>query len=103
MVRQSRPDEGDDQQRWEFCDAYFQSSATLASGAGRSCRRQNAACSCDADSKSRRYAKYTCTKIASQRAAGITTANSFARLDAAHTWDDPAEPKRDERISDGRE
>ena len=63
-----------------------------------------AACSCDASSKSRRHAEYTCTKIASQRAAGITTVNSFARVDAAaYTWHDSAEPKNDEGIGGGRE
>ena len=102
MVRQSRSDEGDDQQGRKFCDAYLQSSATVASVARRSCRRQSAACSCDAES--RRHAKYACTKIAPQHSAGITTVNSFARVDAAaFTWHDSAEPKNDEGIGAGRE
>ena len=63
MVRQSGPDEGDHQQGRKFCDAYLQSGPTVANVAGRSCRRQSAAYSCDAES--RRCAECTCTKIAS--------------------------------------
>src|SRR4029078_4016941 len=98
MVRQSGPNESDDQQGRKFRDAYLQSSATVASVAGRRCPSQTAACACDAGTSSRR-AEYTCTKIAPQRAAGITTVNSFTRVDAAtHSWHDSAEPKRDEGI-----
>src|SRR4029077_20741300 len=101
MVRQSGPDEGDDQQGRKFRDAYLQSSATVASVARRSRRSQTPACSCDAGSKSRRRAECTCTKIARRRAAGITTVNSFEGLDAAaYTWHDSAKPKNDERIGD---
>src|SRR5260370_34171154 len=104
MVRQSGPDQGDDQQGRKFCDAYLQSSVTVANVAGRSCRRQSAACSRDAGSKSRRRAECACTEIASERAAGITTVNSFARVDAAaYAWNDSAEPKDDEGIGAGRE
>ena len=43
-------------------------------------------------------------KIAPQHSAGITTVNSFARVDAAaFTWHDSAEPKNDEGIGAGRE
>ena len=56
-----------------------------------------AACSCDAGSKSRRRAEYTCTEIAPQRATGITTVDSFAGLDAAaYAWHDSAEPKNEQ-------
>src|SRR4026207_2543198 len=96
MVRQSGPDEGDDQQGRKFCVAYLQSSATVARVAGRTYRSQTDACSCDACSKSRRRTEYTCTKIAPQRATGITTVNSYAGLNASYTWYDSAEPKNDE-------
>src|SRR4030095_16981370 len=97
MVRQSGSDKGDDQQGWKFCDAHLQSSATVASGAGRS-HGQAAACSCVARSKTRRRAECTSTEIASQRAAVITTVNSFAagRDAAAYTWHDSAQPKNHE-------
>src|SRR5262245_41885459 len=99
MVRQSGPDEGDDQQGRKFCDPYVQSSAAVASGPGRTYWSQAVACSCDAGSKSRRRAECTRTEIASERAAGITTVNSFAGRDAAaYTWHDSAEPKNDEGI-----
>ena len=104
MVRQSGPNEGDDHQGRKFCDPYLQSSVTVASIAGRSCRSQSAACSCDAGPKSRRRAEYTCTQIAPRRAAGITTVNSFARVawQPTHTWHDSAEPKNHEGIGRGR-
>src|SRR5262245_29941830 len=97
MVRQGRSDEGDDQQGRKFCDAYLQSSAAVSSVAGRSCS-QSAACSRDAYSKSRRRAERTCTEIASERAPGITTVNSFEGNDAAaaYAWHDSAEPKNDQ-------
>src|SRR5260370_42282428 len=96
MVRQSGPDQGDDQQGRKLCDAYLQSSVTVASLAGRRCRSQSVACSCNGGSKSRRHAEYACTKIASQRAAGITTVNSCVGFDAApYTWHDSAEPKNE--------
>ena len=42
---------------------------------------------------------FACTEIASKRATGITTVNSFAGLGtAASAWDDPAEPKNDKGI-----
>src|SRR6476646_6871290 len=99
MVRQSGSDQGDDQQRWKFCDAYLQSSAAVASVARRPYGRQAVACSCDGPSKSRGHAECICTEIASERAAGITTVNSFsgnANAAAAYAWHDSAEPKNDE-------
>ena len=52
------------------------------------------ACSCGADSKSRRHAECTCTEIARQCATGITTVDSFAGCDAAaYAWNDSAESK----------
>src|SRR6476620_5710953 len=103
MVRQSRPNESNDQQGRKFRDAHLQSSTTVASVARR-CPSQTAACACDAGAKSSRRAEYTCTKIAPQRAAGVTTVNSFAGVTAAtHSWHDSAEPKRDEGIRGGRE
>src|SRR3982750_166994 len=99
MVRQSGPDEGDDQQGWKFCDAYLQSSAALANLARRSCCRQTAGCSGDANSKSRRRAECACTEIASECAARITTTDPFAGVDAAtHAWNDSAEPTNDKGI-----
>src|SRR5215471_16188616 len=98
MVRQSGSDEGDDQQGRKFCDPYIQSSAAVASVAGRTYGSQAVACSCDAHSKSKscRRAECTYTEIASERAAGITTVNSFARCDAAaYTWHDSTEPEND--------
>src|SRR6185295_3270934 len=103
MVRQSGPDQGDDQQGRKFCDAYLQSSAAVANVARRSGRSQSAACSCDAGSKSRRRAECACTEIAPRGATGITTVNSFEGLDAAtDTWHDSAEPKN-EGVDHGRE
>src|SRR6476469_3797448 len=96
MVRQSGPDEGDDQQGRKFRDPYLQPSGIVASVARRSCRRQTAACSRDAGSKSRRRAECTCTKIAPRRPTGITTVNSFEGVDAAtDTGHDSAEPKNE--------
>src|SRR5215211_8427866 len=97
MVRQSGPDEGDDQQGRKFCDAYVQSSTTVAGVAGRRCWSQNAACSRGAGSKSRRPSEPTYTEIARQCATGIATVDSFARLDAAaYAWHDSTKPKDDE-------
>src|SRR5215472_16201744 len=97
MVRQSGSDQGDDQQGRKFCDAYLQSSAAVASVAGRANGSQAVACSCDARSKSRGGSERTCPEIASQRDAGITTVNSFAGRDAAaYAWHDSAEPKNNE-------
>src|SRR5215211_4339307 len=94
MVRQSGPDEGDDQQGRKFCDAYVQSSTTVAGVAGRRCWSQNAACSRGAGSKSRRPSEPTYTEIARQCATGIATVDSFARLDAAaYAGHDSTKPK----------
>src|SRR6266404_9857117 len=99
MVRQSGPDEGDDQQGWKLCDTHVQSSATVAGVAGRRCRSQAAACSRDAGSKCRRRPECTCTEIACQCATGIATVDSFAGRDAAaDAWHDSTEPKDDKGI-----
>src|SRR2546423_3703159 len=99
MVRQSGPDEGDDQQGRKFRDTYVQSSTTVAGVAGRECRSQAAACSRDAGSKSRRRPECTCTEIARQCATGIATVDSFAGRDAtAYAWHDSTEPKDAEGI-----
>src|SRR6516162_10342934 len=96
MVRQSGSDQGDNQQGRKFCDAYLQSSAAVASVAGWAYGSQAAACTCDDDSKFRRRAECARTEIASERAAGITTINSFAGgIAATYTWHDSAEPKND--------
>src|SRR5258707_13837955 len=99
MVRQSGPDEGDNQQRRKFCDTHVQSSAIVAGVAGRRCRSQAVACSRNAGSKSRRRPECTCTEIACQCATGIATVDSFAGRDAAaYAWHDSTEPKDAEGI-----
>ena len=99
MVRQSGPNEGDDQQGRKFCDTYIQSSANVAGVAGRRCRSQAATCSRDAGSKSWRRPECTCTEIARQCATGIATIDSFAGRDAAaYAWHDSTEPEDAEGI-----
>ena len=85
-----------------FATLTFNQALLSQASPGGAVAGQSAACSCDAGSKSRRRAECTCTEIAPQRAAGITTVNSFARVDAAaYAWNDSAESKDDEGIATG--
>src|SRR5689334_6297739 len=92
MVRQSGRHESDNQQGRKFCDAYVQSSSTIAGVAGGRC--QVYPCSGCVDFESGWRPECPCTEIAGQCASGIATVDSFEGVDdAAYPWHDPAESK----------